>query len=193
MKHAEGNAKQLASCSAFRSVLYYHCSGCRVLGVCKRAREVGGAFRFSGSLLDEGALALVGIGDRSQIQYGARCLYQIMGQLYSEHHHSVSSTLRLLAKFLWGWHGRMSLVTAFVVPLQMLGVYSVLSRRRSAVVNANEAEWGSRSLGSLCLLGGAVLASVLVSLPICAGRVVLFAQIHTQILAIEERSGSWAR
>jgi hypothetical protein len=34
-------------------------------------------------------------------------------------------------------------------------------------------------------LSGLILASALLSFPICAGRVILFAQMHTQILAIE--------
>ncbi len=99
--------------------------------------------------------------------------------------HSFSSTLRLLAKFLWGWHGKMPLVTAFVAPLQVLGVYQVLSGRKNPAVSGNDGAWGSRSLGSLFLLGGVILASALLSFPICAGRVVLFVQIHIQILAIE--------
>ena len=99
--------------------------------------------------------------------------------------HSVSGALRLLAKFLWGWHGQIPLVTAFVVPLQVLGVSRVLAGRESSAVNSDDTGWGSRSLASLLLLGGVILASVLFYFPICAGRVVLFAQIHTQILAIE--------
>lgn len=100
-------------------------------------------------------------------------------------HHNFSSTLRLLAKFFWGWHGQIPLLTAFVAPLQVLGVYRVLTGRKNRVVTENDAAWGSRSLGSLFLLSGVILASTLLYLPICAGRVVLFVQIHTQILAIE--------
>lgn len=100
-------------------------------------------------------------------------------------HHSFSRALRLLAKFLWGWHGQMPLMTAFVAPLQVLGVYRVLAGWKNAAVTENDAAWGSRSLGSLFLLGGVILASALLYFPICAGRVVLFVQIHTQILAIE--------
>jgi hypothetical protein len=99
--------------------------------------------------------------------------------------HSFSSTLRLLAKFLWGWHGQMPLMTAFVAPLQVLGVYRVLNGRKNPAVSENDAAWGSRSFGSLFLLGGVILASALFYFPICAGRVVLFVQIHTQILVIE--------
>jgi hypothetical protein len=99
--------------------------------------------------------------------------------------HSVSASLRLLAKFLWGWHGQMPLLTAFVVPLQLIGVVRILSPRKSKIVDPNDEAWGSRSYGSVFLLGGLIAASALFNLPICAGRVVLFAQIHTQILAVE--------
>jgi hypothetical protein len=99
--------------------------------------------------------------------------------------HSLSATLRLLAKFFWGWHGQMPLVTAFVAPLQVLGVYRVLAGTKSTPVLSSDAEWGTRSLGSVFVLGGLIIASLVVYFPICAGRVVLFAQIHTQILAIE--------
>lgn len=99
--------------------------------------------------------------------------------------HSFSGTMRLFAKFVWGWHGRMPLVTAFVAPLQVLGVYKILRGRKDRAVNDNDTAWGSRSLGSLFLLSGVILASALLYFPICAGRVVLFTQIHTQILAIE--------
>ncbi len=44
---------------------------------------------------------------------------------------------------------------------------------------------GARSLGSVVLIGGVLLASLLVNYPTCAGRVTLFAQIHLQILAVE--------
>jgi len=92
---------------------------------------------------------------------------------------------RLLVKFLWGWHGSMPLVTAGIVPLQILGVYSVIKRWKNRDEGARSSEWGARSLGSIILLGGVILASLLVNYPICAGRVVLFTQVHTQVLAIE--------
>jgi hypothetical protein len=100
-------------------------------------------------------------------------------------HQSFSSTLRLLAKFFWGWHGKMALLTAVVAPLQVLGVYRVLNRYKKPAAGDDDRAWGSRSLGSLFLMGGVILASMLFSFPICAGRVVLFVQVHTQILAIE--------
>jgi hypothetical protein len=99
--------------------------------------------------------------------------------------HSISATLRLLAKFFWGWHGQMPLVTAFVAPLQVLGVCRVIAGTKSTSVIASDAAWGTRSLGSVFVLGGLIVASLLVYFPICAGRVVLFAQVHTQLLAIE--------
>ena len=104
----------------------------------------------------------------------------------------IGSASGLIAKFLWGWHGRMPLVTAGMVPLQVLGVIRVIRRWRRAgkdIYNSPEAvqpsRWGSRSLGSLVLIIFAILASALVNYPICAGRAALFAEIHTQILAIE--------
>jgi len=89
----------------------------------------------------------------------------------------------LLAKFLWGWHGRQPPVTAGMAVLQILGVYAVIVRWKTRATD--DATWGSRSLGSIVLLGGMLLASLVLSYPICAGRVMLFAQVHTQILALE--------
>ena len=94
-----------------------------------------------------------------------------------------SDTTRLIAKFFWGWHSRQPLVTAVLAPLQMLGVYSVIRRWKRK--EQNDSQWGSRSFASIVLLGGVMLASVVANYPICAGRVTLFTQIHTQILAIE--------
>jgi hypothetical protein len=96
-----------------------------------------------------------------------------------------ANALRLLAKFFWGWHGRQPLVTAGVVPLQILGVYSVLKRLRTKDHADENDHWGSRSFGSILLLGGIVIASAIGAYPICAGRLTLFAQVHTQILAVE--------
>jgi hypothetical protein len=163
--------------------------GARVLGwYVNRARD--GRFRVSipaVSLL--AALAVIGIVGiwatdyRFNLERAAYVGYWDSCILSA--HHSFSSALRLLAKFLWGWHGRMPLLTAFVAPLQVLGVYRVLRGRKSRAISENDAAWGSRSLGSVCLLGGVILASALLSLPICAGRVVLFVQVHTQLLAVE--------
>src|SRR6185503_16006533 len=99
--------------------------------------------------------------------------------------HSPASALRLLAKFLWGWHGRQPFVTAGVVPLQIIGVYSVIKRLRSSNDGVDEEVWGSRSLGSIIILTGTILASALFNYPICAGRTALFTQVHTQILTLE--------
>ena len=97
--------------------------------------------------------------------------------------HGFRETTRLIAKFLWGWHARQPMVTAVVAPLQLIGVYSVIRRWKKR--EQNDSEWGSRSLGAIVLLGGVMLASLLVNYPICAGRVTLFAQIHLQVLAVE--------
>jgi hypothetical protein len=96
-----------------------------------------------------------------------------------------ANSIRLLVKFLWGWHGRQPLVTAGIIPLQMLGVCSVFRRWKSRNQSEGDSQWGSRSLGSLVLLSAVILASALLYYPICGGRVVLFTQIHTQILAVE--------
>jgi hypothetical protein len=103
----------------------------------------------------------------------------------------VGSALRLLSKFLWGWHGRMPLVTALMAPLQIIGVYWIIKRWRSPEVEEENALWGSRSYGSLILLAGVITASLLVNYPICAGRVTLFTQMHTQILALEGALFLW--
>jgi hypothetical protein len=96
----------------------------------------------------------------------------------------VPEIMRLLSKFLWGWHGRMPLVTAGMVPLQAIGAYWVIRRCKRPDGPATQG-WGSRSLGSLILCLFLVFASAIVSYPICAGRTVLFAQVHLQLLAIE--------
>jgi hypothetical protein len=95
--------------------------------------------------------------------------------------------LKLLANFFWGWHqGRlMPLVVAVIAPLQVLGIYAVVKRWRGVNSTDENLEWGSRTVGSLILLFGVVLASLLVNYPICSGRLVLFTQLHLQILAIE--------
>lgn len=98
----------------------------------------------------------------------------------------IGETARLLVKYMWGWHGRMPLVTAGIVPLQILGVYSLIKRWKGRnEIDADDNHWGSRSLCSLFVLIGVVAASVIMNYPICGGRVVLFTQIHTQILALE--------
>jgi hypothetical protein len=99
--------------------------------------------------------------------------------------HGAASGLRLIGKFLWGWHGRQPLVTAGLVPLQIIGVWAIIKRLKNREQSEDDLSWGSRSAGSLVLLAGVLSASALFSYPICAGRVVLFTQIHTQVLALE--------
>lgn len=116
----------------------------------------------------------------SYFSYWDKCI------LRSQLREGIGSGLRLIADFLWGWHaGRLKpIVLVAIVPLQALGIYGILSRWKSCNI-ADQSDWGSRSLGSLALLMGVVLASLLVNYPICAGRLVLFAQVHLQILALE--------
>jgi len=118
------------------------------------------------------------LADRAgYLAYWNDCILNIRG--------GAGPALRLLAKYLWGWHGRMPLVLVGLVPLQALGVYRVVWGWRARANNPSDAGWGSRSSGALFLLIGTALASALASYPICGGRVVLFTQVHTQILAIE--------
>ncbi|HET9530813.1 MAG TPA: hypothetical protein VFQ92_10695, partial [Blastocatellia bacterium] len=97
------------------------------------------------------------------------------------------SAMKLTADFIWGWHhGRlMPLVVVAVIPLQIAGVYWAVKRWVSGELDENEKRWGSRTLGSLVLLISVVFSSAIISYPICAGRLTLFAQVHTQILIIE--------
>ena len=96
------------------------------------------------------------------------------------------SGVALISNFFWGWHhGRLlPIVIAVAAPLQVLGVYRVISRWKNCDASSDDA-WGSRTLGSMLLLLGTILASLILSYPIKAGRLVLFAQVHTQILAVE--------
>jgi hypothetical protein len=116
-------------------------------------------------------------GETATEDYWRSCI------LTSQLDEGIPATARLMASFLWGWHGRMPVVTIGIVILQTLGVSAVL--RRWWAGSQNDDRWGSRSLGSIVLLGGVVLASLLFKYPICSGRLVLFTQIHTEILAIE--------
>ena len=166
--------------------------GARVLGwYLHEARRSGFRIRASAVFMLAGSvmLALAGVwmtdhrfnllDGPAYLAYWSDCILRSCLQ------HSLSSSLRLLAKFLWGWHGRQPLVTAGVVPLQILGVYSVVKRLKTGKASGAEEKWGSRSVGSLVLLTGTILASVLLSYPICAGRAALFTQVHTQILTLE--------
>ncbi len=95
--------------------------------------------------------------------------------------------LRVVGDFIWGWfHGRLfPLVVAVVIPLQALGVYTVIKRYRNSHSLDSDLNWGSRTIGSLCLLGLVILASFIMGYPLCTGRLVLFTQVHTQILILE--------
>jgi hypothetical protein len=106
--------------------------------------------------------------------------------LRSRFEQGIGSALKLIAQFIWGWHhGRMMPgVVAAVAPLQALGVYRVMARWKNRETDS-DSDWGSRTFGSLSLLIGVILASALFSYPICTGRLVLFTQVHTQILTIE--------
>jgi hypothetical protein len=97
------------------------------------------------------------------------------------------SSLRLIANFLWGWHhGRlMPLVVAAVLPLQALGIYWTVKKFKNRKALETDSHWGARTVGSICLLTMMIVASAVVGYPICAGRVVLFTQVHTQILILE--------
>ena len=77
------------------------------------------------------------------------------------------------------------MVTAVVAPLQVFGVISIIRSRGNRDPNHEATSWGSRSWGSLALLLLMIGSSVVVRYPICAGRIVLFTQVHTQILAVE--------
>ena len=107
--------------------------------------------------------------------------------LSSRFEEGFGSGVGLISNFLWGWHhGRLlPIVVAAVAPLQALGVYRVISRWKNRGASVDDVAWGSRTLGSLLLLLGTILASLILSYPIKAGRLVLFAQVHTQILAME--------
>lgn len=110
-------------------------------------------------------------------QYWSNCI------LSAQIAQGARNALNLISKFLWGWHSRMPMVTAGMVPLQILGIYSVIKRWRNS--GEGQSRWGSRSLGSIALIGGVMVASSILNYPICAGRVVLFTQVHLQLLAIE--------
>lgn len=119
------------------------------------------------------------INDRaSYLEYWNDC---ILSACFKQ---GVGPSVRLITKFLWGWHGRQPPVTAGMVILQIFGIYWVIKRWK-ARDKSEDSSWGARSMGSIILLLGVILASGLLSYPICGGRIVLFTQIHTQILALE--------
>lgn len=99
----------------------------------------------------------------------------------------VRSGFGLIADYLWGWYpGRlMPVMIAVVAPLQALGLYQVMRRLQRREAAPDNTRWGSRTLGSIILLGGVVLASALADYPMIAGRLTLFTQVHVQLLIIE--------
>jgi hypothetical protein len=192
---SEGKRKSrliLLSIPCLISYVYPIALGARVIGwYVHHGRHRGWRLRPTGAfmLLVPVAIGLVGIwvtdhrfNLRNHAAYLAYWNASILGSRFEE---GIGSGLGLIANFIWGWHhGRlMPLVIAAVAPLQALGIYRVVSRWKNRA--GSDDAWGSRTLGSLAVLVGAVLASALVAYPISAGRLVLFTQIHTQILAVE--------
>lgn len=162
--------------------------------------------RVAGWYLQQGRRTGWRLHRRAVLVFGACCAAALLGVWFTDHRLNIRDNAaylaywndcmlgaclrenagaapRLIAKLFWGWHGRQPLVTAVLVPLQAIGVYSVIKRLKRR--EPNDQRWGSRSLGSLMLLAGVILASAIANYPICSGRVVLFTQIHTQLLAIE--------
>jgi hypothetical protein len=113
----------------------------------------------------------------SYLQYWSACIIHF--------DRGIDAALHPVAKLLWGWHSRSPLITIGIIPLQSLGIYRAIKTWKNA--EEDQSGWGSRSLSGLVVLIGVILASILLSYPLC-GRVVLFAEIHTQILALE---GAW--
>lgn len=97
---------------------------------------------------------------------------------------AAGDSLRLIGDFLWGWHTRIPRVTTGIVPLQILGLYWTIKKWLRSD-SSDDNSWGSRSLGSIVLLIGAIAMSAIVSYPICAGRLTLFAQVHLQLLTLQ--------
>ena len=97
------------------------------------------------------------------------------------------SALRLLADYIWGWqYGKFNpLFIAILGPLQAAGAWSAISLIARPDRTPPGNSWGSRTVGSLIFLFVIALASLAINYPICAGRLVLPAEIHTQILALE--------
>jgi hypothetical protein len=174
------------------SYVYPIALGGRVIGwYLHHGRHRGWRLRPAGAfmLIVPLAIGLVGIwmtDHRFNQRTAAYLAYWNASILRFRFEEGIGSGLGLIANLIWGWHhGRlMPLVIAAVAPLQALGIYRVVSRWKNRADSSDDA-WGSRTLGSIAVLAGAVLASVLVLYPISAGRLVLFAQIHTQILAVE--------
>lgn len=92
----------------------------------------------------------------------------------------------LILKFFCGWYvGRLlPLVLAVIIPLQILGLYQILKDWKT-ISKRTKTAWGSRSLAGLILMVMVLFASMLMTYPICAGRLLLFLQPHFQILILE--------
>jgi hypothetical protein len=182
----------LLAIPCFISYVYPIALGARAIGwYALRGRQKGwrlaapAVFVLSGSV----AIGLVSISltdYRFNIRSEKYLAYWNASILSEQFKEGLGSGLGLIANFIWGWHhGRlMPLMIAAVAPLQALGVYRVVSRWKNRDAESSDI-WGSRSLGSLVLLAAVILASAVASYPIGAGRLVLFAQVHTQILAVE--------
>jgi hypothetical protein len=103
-------------------------------------------------------------------------------------------SLALLDRFAFGWFdgradfGRVKIATA---PLLVLKLAFVAGLARTALTLvpttrlSTPETWGSRSLGYACLLTGLPLASWLLSYPICAGRLTLFALLPIVVVLLE--------
>lgn len=90
----------------------------------------------------------------------------------------------LLVRFFWGWYSTKPLILIGLIPLQLCGVYWVISQCLSPKT-ALDPGWGTRSFGSLLVLLGLVAASLWFQYPLSPGRLTLFTLIHLQILALE--------
>ena len=192
----KGESRLSLACLALLCALSYTyplALGARVLGWhLDRGRKTGWRLKPSAvtTLLAAcaAAMAVIWLTDlRYNLQNQASYLTYWEGcSLRARLSEGVLAAARLIADFILGWHqGRLKPpVVLLIAPLQILGVYSLMVRWKNRDA-ASSGSWGSRSIGSAVLLGGAILASAVFSYPICSGRLVLFTQIHTQILALE--------
>jgi hypothetical protein len=101
-------------------------------------------------------------------------------------------SLHVLEKFFWGWHRGLIILIAVVAPLQAIGLWSVFKGLTNSA-SSPASGTGSVLVGSVFVIGGLILASLLGIYPICADRITLFAQVHFQLLTIEGVSFILAR